>query len=65
MKKKKCVARWMGYCPTVLQGGIVMLQYNKCIASWEGWFRLENVLQYSGLYCIGGRKCIAGWFGFG
>ena len=51
MKKKMCVARWMGYCPTVLQGGIVLLQYNQCIASWEGWFRLENVLQYRELYC--------------
>ena len=36
-----------------------MLQYNQCIASWEGWFELENVLQYSGLYCRGGRNCIA------
>ena len=51
MKKKMCVARWMGYCSTVLQGEIVLLQYNQCIASWEGWFRLENVLQYRELYC--------------
>ena len=43
-EKKKCAEKFKWptahlYCKKniVLQGGIVMLQYNHCIASWEGW----------------------------